>query len=339
MALFDGIKRQLRSVIEWTNPDPNLIFSQWTENGDEIKNASKLIVAPGQGCIFVYEGQVKAVIEEECLINLETDNVPFWTTIKKFMQFFESEHKAGIYFYRKTKFIDQKWGTTSAIKYEDPKYQFPVGLKAYGNYSYKIEDARDFFVNVVGSQSVFYADDFRTVMSARIIHTISDYLAENQYSYAEIDAKREEIARGISIKLSIAFRKLGFDITDFRIEGTDFDEETRKRINRIADLTAESQAAKAAGLDFTKLQQLEAMREAARNEGGGAGLGMGMGAGMGLGQSMAQSFNEQNTTADVGHSSNADPMKKLTQLKQMYDAELISESEYTAKKQEILEKL
>ncbi len=44
MALFDGVKRQLRSVIEWKNPSENILLSQWSENGDEIKNASKLIV-------------------------------------------------------------------------------------------------------------------------------------------------------------------------------------------------------------------------------------------------------------------------------------------------------
>jgi membrane protease subunit (stomatin/prohibitin family) len=337
MDIINSIKRQLRSVIEWKAPDSNLIFSQWSENGDEIKNASKLIVGPGQGCVFVYEGQVKAIIEEECLIDLETANIPFWTTIKKFMQFFESEHKVGIYFYRTTKFLDQKWGTTSPIKYEDPKYRFPVGLKAYGNYSYRVYDAKDFFTNVVGGQSTFYADDFRNIMSARIIHTISDYLAESQYSYAEIDSQREEIAQGISIKLSIAFRKLGFDITDFRIEGTDFDDETQQRINRIADLVAESHAAKAAGLDYTRLQQLEAMREAARNEGGGAGLGMGMGAGIGLGQSMAQTLNEHATAQPPSEQDEA--MSKLSQLKKMFEAELITEQEYLAKKQQVLDRL
>jgi len=340
MALLDGIRRQLRSVIEWKNPTADVLLTQWTENGDEIKNASKLIVGPGQGCIFVYEGKVQSVIEEECMIELNTANIPFWTTIKKFMQFFDSEHKVGIYFYKRSKILNQKWGTTSAIKYNDPKYKFPVGLKAYGNYSYRIYDAKDFFVNVVGSHNDFYIDDFRDVMSTRIIHPISDYLAESQFSYADIDANREEIAQGLSIKLSMAFRKLGFDITDFRIEGTDFDEKTLERINRIADLTAEAQAAQAVGLDYAKVQQLEAMREAARNEGGGAGIGMGMGAGIGLGQTMAQSITTQpgsqttTTTSDT-----TDFMAKLTQLKKMFEAELITKQEYAAKKQTILDQM
>ncbi len=334
--MIQGLKRQLRSVIEWKNPPTDALMMQWTENGDEIKNASKLIVGPGQGCIFVYEGKVQSVIDEECMIELDTANIPFWTTIKKFMQLFESEHKVGIYFYRKSKVLDQKWGTPSPIKYDDPKYQFPVGLKAFGNYSYCIYDPKAFFVSVVGSHQAFNAHDFRAVMSARIIHPIADYLAENQYSYAEIDSKREEIARGISIKLSIAFRKLGFDITDFRIEGTDFDEDTQQRINRIADLTTEAHAAKAVGMNYADMQKLEAMRDAAQNEGGGAGMGMGLGAGIGLGQAMSQSLTEV-PSAD-GTAGN-DPMAKLTQLKKMFEAELITEQEYADKKQHILETL
>ncbi|MGR9012581.1 MAG: SPFH domain-containing protein [Gammaproteobacteria bacterium] len=330
MAFFDGIKRQLRSVIEWTNPRSDVLFSQWTDNGDEIKNASKLIVGPGQGCIFVYRGKVKTVITQPCMVDLETDNIPFWTTIRKFMQFFNSEHKVGIYFFKTSKVLDQKWGTTSPIKYEDPKYKFPVGLRAFGNYSYRITDPQSFFVNVVGSHSDFFADDFRKVMSARMIHPISDFLAVSRFTYTDIDANRNEIAEGLNEQLAAVFTKLGFEITDFRIEGTNFDDETLKRINRIADLTAEAQAAQAVGLDYASVQQLEAMREAARNESGTAGIGVGIGAGMGLGQNMAQAFQHKPQGAD-------DTVAKLEQLKKMHDAQLITAEEYAAKKQQLLD--
>lgn len=337
MAFFDGLRRQLRSVIEWTDPSPEVLFSQWTDNGDEIKNASTLIVGPGQGCIFVYRGKVESVITEQCLINLKTDNIPFWTTVSRFMQFFESEHKVGIYFFKLTEILDQKWGTTSAIKYEDPKYKFPVGLRAFGNYSYKISDPRAFFVNVVGSHSDFSTDDFRKVMSARIIQPISDFLATSRFTYTDIDANREEITEGLGGKLKETFAKLGFDMTDFRIEGTSFDDETLQRINRIADMTAEAQAAQAVGLDYARVQQLEAMREAARNEGGGAGMGMGLGAGISFGQNMAQTFNQPAAQPPAATQTGPDDaMAKLAQLKKMYEADLISADEYAAKKQAIL---
>ncbi len=337
MALFDGIKRQLRSVIQWQEPGSNLLFEQWRGNGDELKNASKLIVGPGQGCIFVYEGKVKALLDKECLLNLDTDNIPFWTTVAKFMQFFESEHKAQIYFYRRTKILNQKWGTNSPIKYDDPKYKFPVGLLAYGNYSYRIADPKAFFVNVVGAGNDFFIDDFRQIMTSRLAHPLADFLAESRYSYAEIDAHREEIAVAMDTTLQQEFQKLGFEITDFRIEGTGFDEATLTRINRIADLTAEAQAAEAVGLDFARMQQLEAMRDAARNEGGGAGLGMGLGAGMGMGQTMAETMSADFGGGTAKQHIKTDPMEKLAQLKQMYLAELISQDEYAAKKKEILD--
>ena len=100
MALWNAITGQLRSVIEWKNPAPDVLFQRWTDNGDEIKNASKLILGPGQGVVFVYEGKPQAVITESGMTDLKTQNIPFWTTITKFMQAFRSEHKVGIYFFR-----------------------------------------------------------------------------------------------------------------------------------------------------------------------------------------------------------------------------------------------
>ena len=341
MRVIDNIRRQLRSVIEWKDPGPNALFHQWSDNGDEIKNASKLIVGPGQGCIFVYEGQVKSVLTRECLVSLQTANIPFWTTVKKFMQFFQSEHKVGIYFFRRTKILDQKWGTTSLIKYEDPNYRFPVGLRAYGNYTFRITEPQHFFVNVVGGASAYWVEDFRAVMNTRLIQPLSDYLAEAKYSYADIDAHREEIAKEIGNKLIPEFEKLGFEITDFRIEGTSFDEDTMDRINRIADITAEASAASAAGLNYAQMQQLEAMREAARNEGGAAGIGMGVGAGMGFGQMMSGAmgnFAGPQTSGDE-KSHDSDPLATLRKLKEMYETGLITEEEYKTKKKEILSRM
>ena len=59
-------------------------------------------------------------------------------------------------------------------------------------------------------------------------------------------------------KLNADFAALGFAITDFRIEGTTFDEDTVRRIGRIANMTAEARTLKEVGMDFAEMQQLEA---------------------------------------------------------------------------------
>jgi membrane protease subunit (stomatin/prohibitin family) len=344
-----GIKGQLRSVIQWDNPNPGDLFFRWSGSGDEIKNASKLIVGPGQGCIFVYQGKVEGVYTTEGIYNLSTDNIPFWTTITKLMQGFVSEHKVGLFFFKTTILLDQKWGTPSLVKYNDPVYKFPVGLRAFGNYSFRITQPAGFFSNIVGGAQSFTAEDFRKVMGSRIISPLSDYLATCGLSYADIDKNRNEISQGLMEILARDFITLGFSLEDFRIEGTSFDDDTMRRINRISDMSAEAQAAAAVGLNFAQLQQLDAMKAAASNPSGGAGMGMGMGAGVAFGQMMGQQFNQgfgtplqqpgQQQPGQSAQSNQEDPMEALSKLKKLLDNDLITQDEFNQKKAEILSRL
>ncbi len=354
MSLKDDLKKkvnlkgQLRSVIEWRDPDPELLFVRWTENGDEIKNASKLIVGPGQGCIFVYQGAVEGVFEDEGLVELETENIPFWTTITKFMQGFESHHKVGLYFFRKAHMLNRRWGTPSPIKYRDPRYNFPVALGAFGNYSMRITKGEDFFRNVVAGARAYPIAELQNVFLSRITQPMTDFLAKAAFSYAEIDAHREEIASAVHEAVWPIFDDLGFELLDFRIEGTNFDEDTQGRIGRIADMSAEAQAASAAGIDYTEHQKLQAMRDVAKNE-GLAGIGLQMGVGMGLGKMFGEQIGQQagepeekeppETASPSSPSPSAtgdDPTTRLARLKNMFDGDLIDEEEYKAKKAEIL---
>lgn len=340
MALWDRVRGELRSVIEWETANPNQLFELWSGSGDEIKNASKLIVKPGQGCIFLYEGKIEAVHLEEGLYELSTANVPFWTTIKKFMQAFESEHKVGIYFFWQTRFLNQKWGTATPVKYDDPVYKFPVELRAHGNFTFKIARPEFFFVNVVGSKASFTVDEARRVIAERFVQELSDVLAESGFSYADVDKNRVELADALTGHIGPVCEKLGFELTDFRIEGTDFDEATKTRIGRIADVTAEATAAERAGMTYAQVQQLEALREAARNEGGLAGAGAGIGAGLGIGQAMAQGMSAFAAPAAAASPPQAgaenDPATRLAKLKSLLESDLISQEEYDKKRASIL---
>jgi membrane protease subunit (stomatin/prohibitin family) len=332
MAFKESMKRQLRSVIQWENPDPAQLFYRWSDTGDEIKNASKLIVGPGQGCIFVYEGKVEALWDKEGMYEVKTANIPFLTTIVKFMQAFQSEHKVGIFYYKTTNITDCKWGTPSPVKYVDPVYKFPVGLKARGNYTFRITDPKLYFVNFMGQRDSFLKDDIKDVVSARLLQPMGDYFAEAGLGYNQIDAQREELSQGITAKVKADFGKFGFELTDFRIEGTDFDDETKKRVDRIANVSADAVAASAAGVSYEKLQQLDALKSAAQNP-GGAGTMMGMGVGLGFGQGMsgmAAGATQQNAPAAE------DSTSKLKKLKEMLDGGLITPQDYEEKKKSIL---
>ena len=262
---------------------------------------------------YVDEG----VFEEEGLYDLETANKPFLTTIKKFMNAFESEHKTGIWFYRKADMVNVRWGTRIPITYNDPVYTFPVKLRAYGNYSIRITKPENFFRNILAGQKDYFVDELQEIFLSRITQPISNYLANAKFSYAEIDSNMENIALEAKNKSISVFEDLGFQLLDFRIEGNSFDKETNDRINEISDVQAEVHSANIAGVDFAELQKLKAMRDMAKNE-GAAGAGMGMFAGMNMGNSIGQTQQQEQTpTAKL------DVRTKLKELKELFEDDLI----------------
>ncbi|MFD2589118.1 SPFH domain-containing protein [Croceitalea marina] len=324
-----NLKNQMRSVIQWENPRDFQLFYKFTDRGDELKNASKIILQPGQGCIFTYEGKVEGVFEEEGIHDLKTSNKPFWTTIKKFMNAFESEHKTGIWFYRRSDMLNIRWGTRIPITYNDPVYGFPVNLRGFGNYSIRITEPKSFFVNVLSGKLDYFVDELQEIFLSRITQPISNYLANAKFSFAEIDSNIELIAKEAQLKSVQIFEDLGFKLLDFRIEGTSFDKETNQRIGEISNVQADVKAANIAGVDFAELQKLKAMRDAAKNE-GAAGATMGMFAGMNMGNTMGQ---QQKPPEKI------DVRSKLKELKELFEDDLISEEEFQAKKQQLLDQM
>ena len=315
MGLRKLFKRQLRTVIEWKDQNASLLFHQLETTTDEIKNASKLIVAPGQGCIIVYDGKVMATLTEPDVYEMETANHPFITTLLNIAQRAESEHKMRFYFFRTAEMVNILWGTPSPVKYIEPDYRIPVSLGACGNFSVVISNAEQMFVT-------------QDLVSSRIVAPLSAFLAAQAYPYREVDTHLMEMSADLRHRTAEELTRLGLELTDFRVNSVTFDDDTMERIGRIADMTTEKRAAAEVDLDYMGMQKLEALRDAARNEGGLAGAGLQLGAGVQLAQDI---FKEQGAGGDAA--------ERLRKLKKLFDEQLITEEEYEQKKNEILSKL
>lgn len=344
MGILEAFKSQLAEVIQWQPADGDLLWWKHPSQGDEIMNASKLIVAPGQGAVLVYEGEITDVIDQEGIFNLKTDNHPFYTTLTRLRQRFESEHKLYIYFYRRADVVHQPWGTSTPIKLVDEAYGFPVELGVHGVFSYRISDVRLFYTQIIGSVGAYSTDQMRQVILERIIPGIVTTIHTKGYRYTEIDGRLVELSEALSGVLTADFLGLGIGIQDFRLSGTHFDDETLERISRIADVRADRLAAEQAGLDYVTLEKLRAMRDAARNEGGVSGAGMQMGVGLAVGKQMGDMMAgvtsaQERPSPPQADGSGTDPIERLRLLKQLHDEGILSEEEFLAKKQEILAQL
>jgi len=259
---------------------------------------------------------------------MESDNHPFITTLLNISQQAESDHKMRFYFFRTAEMVNILWGTASPVKYIEPDYQLPVALGVCGNFSVKIQDASQMFVTLLGTVADYYAEDVQELVSSRIVTPLTAFLAVKAYPYREVDSHIGELSKELQEKTSEELSRLGLELTDFRITSVTFDDETMERIGRIANMTTEKYAAAEVDLDYTGLQKLGALRDAAKNEGGLAGAGLQMGAGLQLAQDIFKS-------SDVS----SDPTLRLRKLKKLLEEQLITAEEYEQKKNEILSKL
>ncbi|RZJ60137.1 MAG: SPFH domain-containing protein [Flavobacterium sp.] len=332
MGLGDFFRSQFSQVIEWKEQQAEVLVHKFPSEKDELKNASKLIISPGQGAILVYEGKVTDVLKEEGMYDLETDNHPFITTLLKLRTYFESEHKLKIWFYRTSEVVNQGWGTSQAIKYVDPFYKIPVELGANGSFSFKIADPLHLFSNVVGSKDKYSVAEARQMLQSRFPQGLASALAQSGISYQHIDAQLPSLSALIRERINPEIETLGFSLTDFKLNGTVFDNNTKDRIGKVADITVESMAAGEGGLTYVEMEKLKALRDAARNEGGLAGAGLQLGVGMNLGDTFnVAKDNQLNAPA-------ANVVEKLQQLKLLLNEGIISREEFDRKKTEWLDK-
>jgi len=216
----------------------------------------------------------------------------------------------------------------------DNVYKVPVEMGMNGTYSFRISDPQHFFVNYIGTNSDGYdLEPLREIFLERTYQPTAAIIHEGGYPYIEVDAHLVELSGKLCEYITPIFAELGLELTDVRVSGTQFDEGTLRRIARVSDVTAETRAAAEAGLSYEEMQRLQALRDAARNEGGLAGAGVQMGVGLELGRKITDSSHTSTTSED------APSLERLRKLKLLLDEGVISEEDYNKKKQELLDTL
>ena len=125
MGLFSN---QFANVVEWEEYRDDVIFWKWTNR--EIKKDSKLIIKPGQDAIFLYNGAVEGIFTESGNYTIDSQIIPFLSTLKGFKFGFNSGLRAEVLFVN-TKEFTCNWGTSSPIRLQAPG--LPGGLPVRSN--------------------------------------------------------------------------------------------------------------------------------------------------------------------------------------------------------------
>ncbi|MBT8211231.1 MAG: SPFH domain-containing protein [Eudoraea sp.] len=282
MGLFDEIKKKLShefiDIVEWLDDTNDTIVHRFERYQNEIKNAAKLIVREGQSAVFVSEGQLADVFTPGTY-TLNTKNLPILATLKGWKYGFNSPFKAEVYFVNTRLFPDEKWGTKNPVMLSDERFGL-TEIRAFGTYSFRINDPGKFVVDVVGTDSNFTNYEVNEHLKSLIVTRFTDTVGEANLPIELYAANTSELSETCQEVMQPEFGRVGIELEKFYIENVSMPEELKKEIFEYSRLDK---------LDMSKLSQFKAakaMEAAARNEGGTAGAGMGMGMGLILAQQM-----------------------------------------------------
>lgn len=289
MGLFSN---QFANVVEWEEYRDDVIFWKWTNR--EIKKDSKLIIKPGQDAIFLYNGAVEGIFTESGNYTIDSQIIPFLSTLKGFKFGFNSGLRAEVLFVN-TKEFTCNWGTSSPIRLQAPGLPGGLPVRSNGKFSFKIDDYNVLIEKVAGIKQQFTVDDIRDRIRGILDGLLMKWITKVGGDVFNLMANSVDIAKGIKEDLDMELLGIGLTITDFRISEFTYPENIQKRADQAAEYSMIG--------DMNRFQQVNMVDSMAR--GGRTGTAgsnatdmanamVGMQMGMAMANQMAGAMNQMN---------------------------------------------
>ena len=315
------ITSQFIDIIEAATPDPNLLMWKFEDTDKEIKNGAKLTVRESQIAVFLNEGQLADVFQPG-LHTLSTENIPVLSRLKGWKYGFQSPFKADIYFVNTRQFVNNKWGTPAPIMMRDPEFG-QVRVRAFGTFDIQIKDFETFFRQYAGSYRTFTIFELQYELRDFIAPKFGEVLAQENIAVKDIAGNVTELGGKITPFLKPYFAQFGIDLITFTITSVTLPDEVSAHYDKITNMNMVTDMDK-----FTRFSTAQAIGQqgTVANEGTTSGMIAGM-----MMNQMQQQMNPPAAQEDI--------MVKLQKLKTLFESGLIDETEYKAKKTELIDKL
>src|SRR5678816_3318759 len=150
MSLGSFIKKQFIDILQWTEDTDGVLAWRYPMQDMEIQYGGSLTVRESQLAVFVNEGKVADVFQPG-MYKLTTQTLPVLTYLKNWDKLFQSPFKSDVYFFSTRQRVDQRWGTSQPITIRDQDFG-AVRLRAFGNYSYAVQDPKVFHTQISGTR-------------------------------------------------------------------------------------------------------------------------------------------------------------------------------------------
>ena len=283
MGLFS---KQFANVVEWEEYRDDILFWKWSNR--EIKKGSKLIIKPGQDAIFLYNGKIEGIFKDDGSYDIESEIIPFLSTLKGFKFGFNSGIRAEVLFIN-TKEFTVKWGTKQAINIPSPQLPGGIPIRALGTFNCKLGDYITLIDKVAGVKQQYSIEDVKARVISMLDQLLMKWISKEGKDLFNLQANSFDIANGICEDLDMEMCKLGIEITNFNISSFSYPEEIQNMINKVASHSMVGDTNK-----YQQISMVDAMASGKLNGGSSVASDMmGMQMGMAMGQQMMENMKQQ----------------------------------------------
>ncbi len=265
------------------------------KGGDEIiSNGSAIAIGEGQVALIVEDGKIVEFCAEPGRFIWDRSSEPSMLCGDFFKGLADSFKKMGerftfggdrakdqrVYYVNTKEIMENKFGTTTPMVYDDPYYKTVLYIRYFGQYSFRITDPIIFFTSVVGSVKECYTKDMLLSMCRDEFMTALDTalsrLSTDGIKFSQIPTRQRDIATYMSETLDEEWRiRRGMEVVSVAIAKVTPDEKSRDRIEQFdTNVMHSNTGAMAGGLAYA---QMQAMQKAASNPNGAMNGFMGIG--------------------------------------------------------------
>jgi membrane protease subunit (stomatin/prohibitin family) len=346
MSLGSFIKKQFIDVIQWNEDSEGVLAWRFPMQDFEIQNGAQLVVRESQVAVFVNEGRIADVFAPGTY-TLNTRTLPVLTNLMNWDKLFDSPFKSDVYYFSTRVQTGRKWGTPQPITIRDKDFDM-VRVRAFGMYSYRVQDPRRFFTEISGTRDAYTREQVEDQLRGIMLATMATSLGSSQVAFLDMAANQALMAQQVRGDLGAAFARYGIELDEFNVASVSLPEELQAALDERISAGMKSTLSQSQMGTYTQFQVASSIPLAAQNEGGVAGIGAGVGAGMAVGQAMAQGLSGAFAPAAAPAAGAAQPPAapaadsiedRLGKLKGLLDKGLISQADYDGTKAELLKKL
>jgi membrane protease subunit (stomatin/prohibitin family) len=284
MGAFEFIKKQFIDIIQWNEPDDELLVWRFPIIDLEIQQGAQLIVRETQAALMVNQGRV-ADLFGPGRHTLKTQNLPLLTDLMNWDKLFESPFKSEVYFFSLRLRINQPWGTPNPITIRDREFG-AVRLRAFGVYSYRVADPRVVFQRLSGTRAAYAVADLDGQLRSTLVSALTAHFGDSNVPFLDMAASQPALAAAVHERARGAFTELGLALEGFQIQNISLPDELQKRLDERIGMGIVGDLAR-----YTQFQVGQSIPTAAAS-GGAAGAGVGVGAGIAMGQAMGQAISQ-----------------------------------------------